>query len=121
MARKLWLASKILGGHANGGPFGKPLSEYSLIEIDFVLEMAAIDEPDRYSFVRNGKVSGVSQITQDLAEWTKCLEGPALARHMAATFSPPAWTRRSKPEQSMKVGITRGGKAVDDASNQDNR
>jgi hypothetical protein len=109
----VWLASKILGSHTAGGPFGKPLAEYSAVELDFVLEMAAIDEPERYTFVRDGKVSGVSQVAQELADWTKCLEGPALARHLANSFVPPAWTKRPKPESGMTVGITRGGKAID--------
>jgi hypothetical protein len=108
----LWLASKILGGHAAGGPFGKPLPEYSTVELDFVLEMAAIDDPERYTFTRGGKVSGVSELVKELADWTKCLEGAALERYLRNTFTPPAWTRRKKPEPSMTVGITRGGKVI---------
>lgn len=107
------MASKILGSHTTGGPFGKPLPEYSAMELDFVLEMAAIDDPERYTFVRGGKVSGVSEMVQELADWTKCLEGPALERHLKRSFTPPAWTRRKKPEPSMTVGITRGGKSID--------
>lgn len=81
--------------------------------------MAAIDEPERYMFVRDGVPSGVSQVAQELADWTRCLEGPALERRMGKSFSMPAWTKRPAPEPTMTVGITRRGKAFN-AGNSDN-
>jgi hypothetical protein len=95
------------------------LIDHTAIELDFILEMAAIDEPERFTFVRGGKVSGISETARELADWTKCLEGAALARHLAKSFVPPAWTRAPKPESGMTVGITRGGKAIN-AGNQNN-
>jgi hypothetical protein len=125
MARKLWLASRIQG-HRN--PFGKPLIEYSMAQLDFVLEMAAIDEPDMYSFVRRGVPSGVSLKPRAFAGWTNVLMGRAKVEIMErlgltrASAFVAAWKDRRM--SGPKLGITRGGKRIgepdaDDPRNRD--
>lgn len=82
--------------------------------------MAALDDPERYTFVRNGRTSGVNTAPKTMADWTKCLEGPALARRMAASFTPPAWRQRRERErqekpQGLRPGLTRNGRSIPDA------
>jgi hypothetical protein len=111
LARKLWLAARIQG-HRN--PFGKPLPEYTIAQLDFVLEMAALDEPDRYSFVRNGKEMGRSETTTALASWTDTLKGALHALYLvqigitAANRAVAAYAARK--QSGLKPGFTRHGK-----------
>ena len=121
MARKLWLASRILGAHSSGGPFGKPLPEHTPAEIDFILEMGAADEPDRYTFLRGGKSARQAE-SEKRAAWFNAVSGKALQERMEADGLAEAQRRLKayKAKQGglsggMKPGITRGGKAVNDA------
>ena len=115
MARKLWLAS-VIQGHRN--PFGKPLTEYTVPQLDFVLEMASIDEPDSWRFVRAG-ADGTPK-SAAMAQWNDALTGAARNVLMAATgFAQAiggiaAWRSRHAPGAGMRLGLTRGGKRIDD-------
>jgi hypothetical protein len=120
----LWQVSRILGDHTPGGPFGKPLTEYSVQQLDFVLEMAAKDEPDKWTFVRpnDAPVRSVS-----MSRWNDVLSGAALRRFMSANGTLnalaglQAWkARKNAPVvgKEMQFGFTRAGKKID-VGNQD--
>ena len=121
MARKLWLASRILGSHNGGGPFGKPLPDHTPAEIDFILEMGAADNPDQYTFLRGGKSARQTE-SERRAAWLSTFSGKALEEKMEADGLAEA-QRRLKAYKAklgglsggMKPGITRGGKPVNDA------
>ena len=107
----MWLASKIQG-HRN--PFGKPLTEYNHAELDFILEMSAIDDPESYVFHRGGDVPlSPSQVS---AAWFKVLRGKALLRHTlgqaieVANKAVEAFNGRFTG--GLKPGITQRGKAI---------
>ena len=123
LARKLWLASRILGGHAPGGPFGKALPDYTVAELDFVLEMAAQDDPDRYSFTR---ASGPPAAPTVLAKWSDTLMGNALMRYLERTGiasgqrALDAYRKRQAAGSGMRFGFTRGGKPIDAAPDKSN-
>lgn len=114
---KLWQAAKIQG-HRN--PFGKPLIEYTMVELDFVLEMAALDDPDKWTFQRIGHAPAVA--SKSLASWTSRLAGKALTRFMLRTGiarankGVAAWEARRSMGGRLRPGLSRQGKRVDDAS-----
>jgi hypothetical protein len=106
--------ASVVQGHRN--PFGKPLVEYTVVELDFVLEMAALDEPDRWSFVRGGRKSGTAAPAA-MARWSDALGGGLFRKYMDRTgltrgiAAVTSWRR--KQGGGMKPGFTRGGKPVD--------
>lgn len=108
LSKKLWLASKIQG-HRN--PFGKPLTDYTIWELDWVLEMEALDRPKELSFSRNGQEPVTS--AQVMAAWASTLTGAALVRFMKGKWSPKA-TAVSQAQKGigLKPGITKGGKPI---------
>lgn len=111
MAQKLWMAS-VIQGHRN--PFGKALTEYSVPELDFVLEMAARDEPERYIFKRAGAGQPLSKA---LASWHDVFAGELRQWYMLRTglaqglSNVVQWRRRQGG--GLQPGISRGGKAID--------
>lgn len=70
----------MIQGHRN--PFGKALRDYSIAELDFVLEMASLDEPERYSFTRSGKQAGVKEAPAAMATWLNVLTGALRDRYL---------------------------------------
>jgi hypothetical protein len=121
LAQKLWQASKILGEHTTGGPFSKPLIEYSVQQLDFVLEMAAKDDPDKWTFVRPTAAPAHSV---RMSGWNDVLSGSALHRFMTATgmlnalSGITAWRARQPnvvTGKGLRLGHTRGGKALKNA------
>lgn len=92
------------------------MPEYTVAQLDFVLEMAAIDEPDRYSFVRDGKESGRSVASAALASWADTLKGPLRERYLeqigiaAGNRAVAAYLARQRT--GLKPGLTRRGKPV---------
>jgi hypothetical protein len=113
------MASRILGEHVAGGPFGKPLPDYTVPELDFVLEMAALDEPDRWKFTRVGQEP--QTLGAGMIGWREVLAGEALrefdertgkARAMQGLARARARTRRN-PTGGMRPGLTRAGKPMD--------
>lgn len=116
MASKLWVASRILGSHAAGGPFGKPLTEHTPAEIDFILEMGAKDEPERFTFRRFG-TDAVSP--ESSAAWFNSLTGDARREWLAKRGSTAAQRRldeykkrKNAKSGGMVMGLSKGGKAV---------
>lgn len=99
-------------GHKN--PFGKPLNEYTIAELDFVLEMSAIDDPDNWTFVRGSKQSETT--SKSLARWFDVLAGPLFdqyQRYMGITAGLDNVRRwRARQGGGLKPGLSRGGKAV---------
>jgi hypothetical protein len=113
----LWLASKVLGSHVAGGPFGKPLTDYTVAELDFVLEMGALDEPNRFTFTRGGRDPTRAAVDMHTA-WMRVRTGAALTRQFdgegitAANERLAAYRRRGGYQGGLKPGVTRGGKPV---------
>jgi hypothetical protein len=77
LARKLWAVATIQG-HKN--PFGKPILEYNLAELDFILEMEALNNPREFTFHRDGIASDGSHIPEAKAAWSRVLRGSALTK-----------------------------------------
>ena len=85
--------------------------------------MAAIDDPERYSFMRAGGPVGAPSV---MAQWTDVLTGDALMLYrermglMGGRRSPAAYRRRQRSGGGMRFGFSRGGKPIDagDKSNQ---
>lgn len=104
----------VIQGHRN--PFGKPLPEYSVAELDFVLEMAARDEPERWQFVRADKPADNAQ-PQTMAQWHNVMAGRLAVAWMVRTGVTDAtarirnWRQRQGQGQ-MRPGLTQGGKPV---------
>lgn len=112
------MASRVLGSHAAGGPFGKPLVEHTPAELDFILEMGARDEPERFTFLRDGK-DPRRQAPETAAAWTDVagtneqkLKAAGLAEQQARLN---AYRKRTATAPGLKPGLTRGGKAAADA------
>ena len=111
LAAKLWVASKVLGGHAAGGPFGKRLVEHTPAELDFILEMAARDEPDKYAFRRAGTPDPMQRTEAGAAWYDRALGGSLRKSLEAATARARAAAHGA---QRLRPGLTRGGKPVRD-------
>lgn len=103
-------------GHRN--PFGKPLVEHTMPELDFVLEMAAIDDPDRWTFTRAG--ADTAPRSEAMSRWRDSLAGKALVELMSLTGATAAragierW--RNRKSGGMKPGLTRRGKDIGDGA-----
>lgn len=106
----------MIQGHRN--PFGKPLTEYTTAQLDFVLEMASIDDPERYTFVRNENTARGAG-SKALARWTDVLLGKPLLYFMektgmaAASAGVAAWRNRRSAGGGLKPGFSRAGKPTD--------
>jgi hypothetical protein len=89
--------------------------------MDFVLEMAALDEPDKWSFTRQGR-SSPAESTETMAAWHNVLTGRLALEYLLYTGIAAAqevvnkWKTRQGP--GLRPGLTRGGKALD-AGDQD--
>jgi hypothetical protein len=120
LAQKLWLAAKIQG-HRN--PFGKPLVEYNVAQLDFILEMAARDEPERYSFVRANAAASETVSPQTMAAWTDVLIG-RLSTGFLDTLGITEANKaialyNAKRGFGLKPGFSREGKPIDAGGNTD--
>ncbi|MDA8249169.1 MAG: hypothetical protein M0Z28_08315 [Rhodospirillales bacterium] len=104
LARKLWQAAKIQG-HKN--PFGKALIDYNPAELDFVLEMEALDNPREFRFEREGVASDGSHNAAVRAAWASALTGRSLAQSLSGiAFDAVArWRARRGGQGGLKPGI----------------
>jgi hypothetical protein len=99
-------------GHKN--PFGKPLNEYSVAELDFILEMSALDDPEHWTFIRAAK-QAVST-PKALARWIDVLAGPLAAQYQAyigitaGLDNVRRW--RARKAGGLQPGLSRAGKVV---------
>jgi hypothetical protein len=79
--------------------------------------MAALDEPDRYTFTRDGKESGRPAAPSVLASWMNVMKGPLRMRYLehtgiaAANKAVEAYAARRAG--GLKPGFTRAGKPAD--------
>ena len=112
------MASRILGSHAAGGPFGKPLVAHTPAELDFILEMGARDEPDRFTFLRGGKDPRL-EASEVAAAWVAVAANDEQRLATAGLADAQARLKVHKAKaggvQTMRPGLTRGGKAIPDA------
>jgi hypothetical protein len=105
----------VIQGHRN--PFGKALRDYTIAELDFVLEMAAIDNPDQYTFSRGGTPAGRSDAPVAMAGWMSVLKEPLLQRYLERVGvaqgirAVAAW--KAKQTGGLKPGFSRAGKPTD--------
>lgn len=106
--------ASVVQGHRD--PFGRKLIDYNIPQLDFVLEMAALDEPDRWTFVRGGKGASVSA-PESMARWKDVLGGSLLGRFMGmigatkGMANVAAWRKRQA--RGFTPGVTtRGGKPI---------
>lgn len=104
--------ASVVQGHRN--PFGKPLAEHTVPELDFVLEMAAIDDPERWTFHRGGE--DATPQSESMSRWRSSLAGSALAELMSLTGATAAragierW--RNRRSMGLRPGITRRGRSI---------
>ena len=100
----MWQAAKIQG-HKN--PFGKPLVEYNPAELDFVLEMEALDNPREYRFERDGVASDGAHNAAVKAAWASALTGRSLAQSLSGiAFDAVAkWRAKRGGQGGLKPGI----------------
>lgn len=91
-------------------------------QLDFVLEMAARDDPDKWTFTRAGTV----QASESLTRWVDRLAGRMLMQFLmttglaAASQGAARWrAKKSAPAAGagLKPGVSRGGKGLKGASN----
>lgn len=86
-----------------------------MAELDFVMEMAHKDEPDRYSFSRLDE----KPVSDSMAQWKDRLAGKAFMWFMTRTGiftankNAIAWAQR-RSSGNLRLGVTRGGKGIDD-------
>jgi hypothetical protein len=84
--------------------------------LDFVLEMAAIDDPDQWSFKRADDDS--QPRSETLAGWGDRLSGRAFQWFLgrtgiaAANAGLAAWNRR-RGSTGLRPGLTQGGKRIE--------
>jgi len=79
--------------------------------------MAAIDDPEKYSFVRGGVQTNTNPGAGTRAKWTQVLMGKALTNFMwvsgIATGNRAAAAYRAKQRQGkLQPGFSRGGKPI---------
>lgn len=110
------MASRILGSHAAGGPFGKPLTQHTPAELDFILEMGANDEPERFVFLRGGK-DPRREAAEKAAAWVSIAandrEKLKVAGLTDAQSRLNAYKARKGAVSGLQPGLTRGGKPID--------
>jgi len=89
--------------------------DHTVAQLDFVLEMAARDEPEKWVFNRQGRAEARDQ-PEALAAWHNVLAGPLALRFMMRTGVADAQARVAAWRQKrggLRPGITRGGKPVE--------
>lgn len=86
-------------------------------ELDFVLEMAARDEPDKWTFIRAGNEPFASVA---LATWDSVLSGRLKLEYYARTGISRGndnvrryQQRHATPGAGFRLGLSRGGKSID--------
>lgn len=105
LAGKLWQAAKIQG-HKN--PFGKTLLEYTVPELDFVLEMEALDNPKGFVFKRGGISTDGSHVTEAKAAWASVLRGAALTRYLSGIPFKAVQAYRARVSGAQAAGMKPG-------------
>lgn len=87
--------------------------------------MAALEDPEHYTFTRNGVVTNKSDAPVTMARWTDVLSGKMLAHYMdsiglgAAMRNLKAYyvrnpkANKSAANSGFKVGLSQGGKPLD--------
>jgi hypothetical protein len=99
MAKKLWQVATIQGHH---NPFLPDLLALNEAQLDFILEMWAVDNPKRGRFVREGKSPGMTE-AKARARWADVLRGPALAAYLAQHMPSQAVLQRLRNAGTRRV------------------
>lgn len=88
-----------------------------MAELDFVLEMAAKDDPETWQFTRPGTDNSTPPVI--MASWADRLAGKALVMIRRATGyeqaqqGVKAWEARQQTARAIPLGFSKGGKKVD--------
>lgn len=84
-------------------------------EIDFILEMGAKDDPDRFTFMRGGK-DPRRDAAESAAAWVATATTPEQKLRMAGLSEQQkrlnAYRARGSANGGMKPGMTRAGKPL---------
>ncbi len=79
--------------------------------------MAAIDDPEHYSFTRDGIETSRSTKPAAMASWADTLQGPLRQRYLeligVAAGSRALATYYARRQSGLKPGFTKKGKAID--------
>lgn len=78
LAEKLWRASRIL----DLSPFDPQLLAHTEPQIDFILEMYAIEHPKEFRFRRAGKLDEGIAVSIAQRDWANVLIGDALRKYL---------------------------------------
>ncbi len=90
------------------------MRDYNIAELDFVLEMAALDTPEQYTFNREGRDGIKAPVA--MAQWLDVLQGSLKARYLAriglasALETTAAW--KARQGSGLQPGLSRGGKPL---------
>ena len=90
LAEKLWRVSRIL----SISPFDPKLLDHTSIQIDFILEMFARDNPEDYEFVRPGKPKPLPD-AEVLASWERRLLAKAHSDFLTSMLPSAAVLKRA--------------------------
>lgn len=80
MAKKLWQVSRLLGDRS---PFDPYVLDHNEAQLDFILEMYALENPRRARFVRPDQPSEGLKHSQAQARWVDVLRGSALQEYLS--------------------------------------
>lgn len=107
---KLWQVHKLTPGSRS--PFD--YRDHTEAELDFILEMTALDHPDQGVFIRAGQAPKISK-SKLAAAWERVLVGKA-HREMIEKWVPPAianllkvrWSKQVAPQPVFRPGPAAG-------------
>lgn len=109
LLQKLWLASKVIGKIS---PFSPELMNLTAMQLDFILEMDILDNPDHGTFLRSGQTTLLSG-AELAAAWERVLVGKAndeMMRERMPTEAVMARLREYGRYQNPKIKMGPGAK-----------
>lgn len=98
------------------------MRDYTVAQLDFVLEMASLDEPDQYTFTRADRPHGRAEIPVAMTRWNDVLRGRLQQQYLErlglgnAVRAVTEWRARQHQQTAgagLRPGLSRNGKPVD--------
>lgn len=105
LAKKLWQASRVL----NTSPFSPELLHHSEVQLDFILEMHALDNPKELVFERTSSEKILSE-TETLAQWDQVLIGKSKQEFFAGMLPSKAVLERAMGIQKTSAELVKAAK-----------